>query len=1061
MKGRGYSRGRTNGRGRGVLRGGGQFPRSPSRRSTLSEEFKNNTSKMEAMEITQNETNERNYKYLLNNIPTIKYGTKGWENIETLKETILTLTKICAISNNKKEQDYILAQIQKYEKRCKELDDYANRDEPRDENEKMEEMDGTEEIPQWDDVHYISNELKKYQIQAHQKRNEPSTTREPTTFMIKLLNKRLATLLDEATMQNLESEKNTLPNYEKIREASDIAFYDKEEWHNLTYVHKMTLELQIEQTKEPNEKQRKDIGKIANKYMMREKNIIEMMVEYDTKLINEGTIKIDETTGDVSMNENITIIKDENNEIKIISQDGEGNKKRKTNNTTGEKSYNIKNAMSDDETIDSNDTKSLAESAKEINTTCESMDLYEALGEQVSEKEKTLSSLSKANQRVQENKEYINAADMKAQSYSDITKNNMIGTTRQQCSKEGIIRIRFQFRADNIPVGKKFGEQIKSKLHDIMMCTKLIDRNTYLLPWKENSTVAPLHGKEITLLANESMKEYVAAPRNPECLTRDKFYYHFGLRLKTNVPVQEFTEQWNNNKYNNTGKYPILKWVSMKPAEMQSSSTAYAVGYFIGSTERGDYRTLNETLAKITDVKTEASFQTVNQHKVSSIIWGSAIKIAEKHDVNPKSKAHKSMKYKASPAALIVYVEKKEYIKDIRRLLYDEYGIIEDENNWPTLPDGSKMVFSPILRGHMNDEVIDDLTDSMELHVDLKVDEILLDIEVKDIHTNQTYMKNQSLEQIIHGTKVKINETTEIPMFKHLCRKWMMDTSITRYQVAVQKQIVETAKKYIVALEENLKTTYGEQISTHFFRKNTNANINRQSSQKKNNEIPTSTNEEEDSEIINCIRKNKKGGIYGKVMLTGMNILNQNEMKIEDEQPKAMLIHISNSDESMSGVTSSSKSSQGTISWDKDVQGRELTCERVHENEREKIMKCCAKYDIKSEELREWIKNNIQDKNDPINEWNMTQLQEYVAYDRWKTMIIDIKAERTRKYKEKLTNDEYNNPEMDAAISSMPSNEWEPNTSTQHPASHLPNEKLSHDPINKENKNRDAESGRQ
>ena len=136
-------------------------------------------------------------------------------------------------------------------------------------------------------------------------------------------------------------------------------------------------------------------------------------------------------------------------------------------------------------------------------------------------------------------------------------------------------------------------------------------------------------------------------------------------------------------------------------------------------------------------------------------------------------------------------------------------------------------------------------------------------------------------------------------------------------------------------------------------------------------------------------------------MLTGMNILNQNEMKIEDEQPKSMLIHISNSDESMSGVTSSSKSSQGTISWDKDVQGRELTCERVHENEREKIMKCCAKYDIKSEELREWIKNNIQDKNDPINEWNMTQLQEYVAYDRWKTMIIDIKAERTRKYKEK------------------------------------------------------------
>ena len=162
-----------------------------------------------------------------------------------------------------------------------------------------------------------------------------------------------------------------------------------------------------------------------------------------------------------------------------------------------------------------------------------------------------------------------------------------------------------------------------------MMCTKLIDADTYLLPWKETSSSAPLHGKEIMLLANESMTDYVAAPRNPECLTRDKFYYCYGLRLKTSVPVQEFTEQWNNNKYNCTERYPILKWVSMKPAEMQRSSTAYAVGYFIGSTERGDYKTLNEALAEMTEVKLEVSFQTVNQNKVSATIWDLAVNCRE------------------------------------------------------------------------------------------------------------------------------------------------------------------------------------------------------------------------------------------------------------------------------------------------------------------------------------------------------------------------------------------------------------------------------------------------
>ena len=142
----------------------------------------------------------------------------------------------------------------------------------------------------------------------------------------------------------------------------------------------------------------------------------------------------------------------------------------------------------------------------------------------------------------------------------------------------------------------------------------------------------------------------------------------------------------------------------MKPSEMQSSSTAYAVGYFTGSTERGDYNTLNKTLAELTEVKVEASFQTVNQNKVSATIWESAVRIAEKVDDNPKSRQHKSMKYKASPAALVVYVKKKEHVKTIRNILYDKYGVIENENSWPTLPDGSKMVFTPILRGQLNDE---------------------------------------------------------------------------------------------------------------------------------------------------------------------------------------------------------------------------------------------------------------------------------------------------------------------------------------------------------------------
>lgn len=170
-----------------------------------------------------------------------------------------------------------------------------------------------------------------------------------------------------------------------------------------------------------------------------------------------------------------------------------------------------------------------------------------------------------------------------------------------------------------------------------------------------------------------------------------------------------------------------------------------------------------------------------------------------------------------------------------------------------------------------------------------------------------------------------------------------------------------------------------------------------------------------------------------------------------------MLINLAKSDESMSGVTTVSKSSHGTISWDKDVQGRELTSERM----KDKIIRSCAKYDIKYEEIKSWIERNIEDKNEPIHSWNLRQMQELIEYERWKIIIVDIKAERTRKYKAQNEIDEFDNPEIISAIRNIPSSELIPSVPIISQASHLTNEKLSSDPINNDNENRENESGRQ
>ena len=59
-------------------------------------------------------------------------------------------------------------------------------------------------------------------------------------------------------------------------------------------------------------------------------------------------------------------------------------------------------------------------------------------------------------------------------------------------------------------------------------------------------------------------------------------------------------------------------------------------------------------------------------------------------------------------------------------------------------------------------------------------------------------------------------------------------------------------------------------------------------------------------------------------MLTGMNLLKESEEQTVDEIPKVMVIHTGDSDESMSGVSLSSKSTLGSVTWDKSVQDKEL-----------------------------------------------------------------------------------------------------------------------------------------
>lgn len=1001
--------------------------------------------------------------------------TEGWYSIETLQDTIVILKKnIATPTTNGIDQNQTLEYIRTYEERHKELVELQLLEDRNDDEQSLGDYENIE-IPIWEDVVHINNEIKKYELQAQRQRHKPKDEVVPLHTYILTLRERLSDLMKEETLHNLEHpELCPQPDYQMIKEASNIAFYNHNEWDDLSFVNSTILNLKVEQTKESDEKQQKDIAVIEETYKKRKRELITSMILHDERLIKDGKVTFNSETGEVTIPDDTEMMESNTASINIppgpakenmISQD-------EINPNTQDEDAAMNEILNDDETNYSNDTKSLAESARAINTY---NNKYTTVSENTQNAILPASSLRQSSKTKQESNIKVdrNNEGRTMPSYSQAISGNITSTNKtpnDSIEKENrrCIRIRFQFKATNIPVGKTFAEQIKQKLHDIMICSKEIDPTNELLAWKENSCAVPLHGKEILLIGNDMIKEYVAAPKKLECLTRDKMYYHFGLRIRTIKPVKSFTEQWNNNKYNMTSKYPILQWVAMRPSEMQISSTAYAVGYFIGSSERGEYQTLNNEIKLLhTNTKVEASYQTINQDKVSSVLWDRANRRVESEGTSPTSKQARMIKYKFSPTALVVYVDKREHVKDVRRALFDKYGMLEDNNMWPTMPDGSKMLFAPILRGSLTDETINDLIDSMDLQIAMKADEVLMDIKIKNIHEQQNYFNGHSLEYLIHQATIKIDETTDIPIFKRICRKWMIDTSNVQYQVAVQGQMIEVAGKYIEGLQIKLTKEYGPNADNHFReekiyqKKGLGEDRNEAYTGKRNNE-------EEDPEMEQRINNNKGGGNYGKVMLTGMHLLQIKETSNNEPQPKAMLIH-TKSDESMSGVTTTSKSTQSSIKWSDDVIENERTSEVVHENTRGKIMNSCAKYDLKYHELQQWIKEHVNEPNDPIHQWTYRQMQENIPYDKWKTIIVDIK--NTRKYNFKNNNDkndEYNDPEFDKAISSVPSEELLPpskSSGTLHcsipQASPLSTKKSSHNTSSQESKDGNVEDGRQ
>lgn len=139
--------------------------------------------------------------------------------------------------------------------------------------------------------------------------------------------------------------------------------------------------------------------------------------------------------------------------------------------------------------------------------------------------------------------------------------------------------------------------------------------------------------------------------------------------------------------------------------------------------------------------------------------------------------------------------------------LYKDFGNLKD-GQWATAPDGSKMRFVPIIQGTIGTKsVAKYLHKSLYIQVVLKATEITYELLLKDIYNKKEYLENLSLEQVIHSITNGDNEN--IPVFKHITKKWTRDPEEVRYEVVVcQPKMEQEAQEILRNLQAKLEEQY-------------------------------------------------------------------------------------------------------------------------------------------------------------------------------------------------------------------------------------------------------------
>ena len=172
-------------------------------------------------------------------------------------------------------------------------------------------------------------------------------------------------------------------------------------------------------------------------------------------------------------------------------------------------------------------------------------------------------------------------------------------------------------------------------------------------------------------------------------------------------------------------------------------------------------------------------------------------------------------KAKLSPTAFQVLVSKESDVGRVMKYLYTNYGKLGDKGTWPSMPDGSKMRYTPNFRYLKDQKGRNAINKRMALHIQMKWSNHTIESNIKNPGIKLECLKGQSIGQAILAYELETDGQSE-PYFRHFSKVWHRDPTVEKWELCVHQHMYQAAKNQYAKIISDLVKKHGDEIYQAF-----------------------------------------------------------------------------------------------------------------------------------------------------------------------------------------------------------------------------------------------------